>query len=62
LVLHDINYASVYSDRIIAMRDGVVVRDGTAAEVITPDVLDEVFGMAFTVHDLGEDRLAAYFR
>ena len=62
LVLHDINYASVHSDRIIAMRDGVVIRDGTASEVITPEALDEVFGMAFTVHELGGDRLAAYFR
>jgi len=62
LVLHDVNYASAYSDRIIAMRDGAVVRDGYPADVITPDALEAVFGMAFTVHDLGGDRFAAYFR
>jgi iron-siderophore transport system ATP-binding protein len=61
-VLHDVNYASVYSDRIVAMRDGAVVRDGTPAEVITSDALEAVYGMPFTVHELGGDRIAAYFR
>lgn len=62
LVLHDINYASVYSDRIIAMRDGVVVQDGPPATVVTPDALQDVYGMPFRVHELAGDRIAAYFR
>lgn len=62
LVLHDINYASIYSDRIIALRDGSVVIDGPPAEVITPEVLEKVFGVPFPVHDLAGDRIAAYFR
>ena len=62
LVLHDINYASVYSDRIIAMRDAAVVQDGTPAEVMTPQALESVYGMAFRVHELDGDRVAAYFR
>src|SRR5690606_41429981 len=28
IVLHDINFASVYSDRIVALKDGKVVKDG----------------------------------
>ena len=28
IVLHDINFASVYSDRIVALKDGRVVKDG----------------------------------
>ncbi|GIG53879.1 iron ABC transporter ATP-binding protein [Demequina activiva] len=62
LVLHDINYASVYSDRIIAMRDGAVVQDGPPARVMTPEALESVYGMAFHVHELDGDRMAAYFR
>lgn len=62
LVLHDINYASAHSDRIIAMRGGRVVHDGTPEEVITPGVLEEVYGMPFTVHRLGSDLVAAYYR
>jgi ABC-2 type transport system ATP-binding protein len=36
LVLHDINFASWYSDHIVAMREGRVVRQGTAEEIINP--------------------------
>ena len=62
LVLHDVNYASVYSDRIIALRDGAIVRDGTPEEVITPTALEDIYGMPFAVHELGGARLADYFR
>ena len=62
LVLHDINYASAHSDRIIAMRDGAVVHDGPPQDVITPAALGEVFGMPFTVHQLGDDLVASYYR
>ncbi len=62
LVLHDINYASVYSDRIVGMRDGEVVQDGPTSEVITPDALQAVFGTAFPVHDLAGNKFADYFR
>ena len=62
LVLHDINYASVYSDRIIAMKGGAVVQDGAPATVITESALESVYGMPFRVHDLDGDRVAAYFR
>ena len=34
IVLHDINFASVYSDRIVAMKNGKVIRDGPTEEII----------------------------
>ncbi|GAB4099976.1 ABC transporter ATP-binding protein [Sinomonas halotolerans] len=45
MVLHDISLAARYSDRIVAMRDGRIVASGTPAEVITPKLLWEVFGL-----------------
>lgn len=62
IVLHDVNYASVYADRIVAMRGGEVVQDGAPTDVISPASLESVFGVAFPVHDLAGDRIAAYFR
>jgi len=62
LVLHDINYASAYSDRIVAMRDAAVVVDGPPSSVITPDALESVYGMPFRVHDLDGERVASYYR
>lgn len=62
LVLHDVNYASTYSDRIVAMRDGAIVHDGAPCDVITECALEDVYRMPFQVHQLGDDRLAAYYR
>jgi len=43
MVLHDLSLAARYADEVVAMRDGRVVAAGTAHEVVTPDVLREVF-------------------
>ena len=40
---HDINLSSRFSDSIIAMKDGVILKAGTPDEVITTSVLKEVF-------------------
>lgn len=48
-VLHDLNQAGRYADRIIALRDGEVAASGTAAEVITPATVRAVFGVDATV-------------
>src|SRR3712207_7946696 len=45
LVLHDINFASCYSDRIVAMRDGAVVHQGAPEEIMTAPVLKDVYDM-----------------
>ncbi|TCP88204.1 iron complex transport system ATP-binding protein [Rhizobium sp. PP-CC-2G-626] len=49
IVLHHINQAAAYADRIIAMRDGRVVADGTPQAVLTPDTLAEIFGYRMQV-------------
>lgn len=46
MVLHDISLAARYSDHIVAMKDGAVVAQGSPADVITPELLQEVFGLA----------------
>ena len=61
LVLHDINFASCWSDRIVAMRDGAVVHQGTPAEIMRPDVLEEVYGMPIRVEEVDGRRIAVYF-
>src|SRR5699024_1271610 len=43
IVLHDINFASWYSDDIIAMRDGNVVYHAGPEVVITPQALLELY-------------------
>jgi len=49
-VLHDLNQAARYADHLIVMRDGRVVTTGTPAEVITPALVREVFGLHALVY------------
>ncbi|KQS58576.1 cobalamin/Fe3+-siderophore ABC transporter ATP-binding protein [Geodermatophilus sp. Leaf369] len=45
VVLHDLNLAARYAQRLVAMKDGVLVASGTPAEVLTEQLLDEVFDL-----------------
>ena len=62
VVLHDINFASMYSDHIIAMRDGRLLRHGPPEQIITPDVLREIYGMEVQVHFIEGQRVALFYR
>ncbi|MBB6623786.1 ABC transporter ATP-binding protein [Clostridium gasigenes] len=43
MVLHDLNLAARFSDYMIAIRDGEIIKEGTPEEVMTVPVLKEVF-------------------
>ncbi|GII00700.1 ABC transporter ATP-binding protein [Planobispora takensis] len=45
MVLHDLNLAARYADRLVAMRAGKVVAAGTPSEVLTESLLAEVFDL-----------------
>jgi iron complex transport system ATP-binding protein len=49
LVLHDLNQAARYSHHLIAMRAGALVAAGTPIEVITEDLVHDVFGLSCRV-------------
>ena len=42
-VLHDINFAAKYSDRICAMKDGGIAAFGTVGEIMDAGVLTDIF-------------------
>lgn len=44
-VLHDINHACRYATHLIAMRDGAVVASGAPDQIVTADLIEEVFGL-----------------
>ncbi|KAA3522105.1 ATP-binding cassette domain-containing protein [Agrobacterium tumefaciens] len=61
LVLHDINFASWYSDSIIAMRDGRICRQGPAEQIIRPEVLREIYDMTISVNDIDGRRICLFY-
>ncbi|MGY0019990.1 ABC transporter ATP-binding protein [Streptomyces sp. cg35] len=49
VVLHDLNLACRYADHLVAMKDGRIVAEGAPREVVTEDLVAEVFGLRSTV-------------
>ncbi|MEX5717887.1 ABC transporter ATP-binding protein [Geodermatophilus maliterrae] len=45
VVLHDLNLAARYAHRLVAMHDGVLVASGTPHEVLTEQLLADVFDL-----------------
>lgn len=62
VVLHDINFASCYSDYIIAMRNGQLAYQGTPAEVICDKVLQDLYEQDIRVHEINGQRICVYYR
>ncbi|WP_020181469.1 ATP-binding cassette domain-containing protein [Methylopila sp. M107] len=60
VVLHDVNVAAAYADRIVAMRDGRIVADGAPAEILNTGTLRAVFGYEMRVATLDGSPVALY--
>lgn len=45
MVVHDLNHASRFAQHMVAIKSGKVTKCGSPIEVITPDVMREVFGI-----------------
>lgn len=45
VVVHDLNFAQYYADRIVLMKKGSVVSQGSPASVMSRDLLREVYGV-----------------
>ncbi|MEZ0480096.1 ABC transporter ATP-binding protein [Planococcus sp. SSTMD024] len=61
IVLHDINFASVYSDRIVALKNGRVVKDGPTEEIIQSAALKEIYDMDIPIQQMNDCRICVYF-
>lgn len=61
LVLHDINFASWYSDHIVAMRAGRLVGQGAPAEIITAASLRGIYEMNIDVREIDGRRISLFY-
>ncbi|MFY8329210.1 ABC transporter ATP-binding protein [Vagococcus carniphilus] len=61
IVLHDINFAASYADEIVAMKEGKIFKTGTTEEVITKEVLDDLYDMSVRVCEMEGKRFCLYF-
>jgi iron complex transport system ATP-binding protein len=61
LVLHDINFASAYSDSIVAMKEGKIIREGSTDVMIDTAVLKEVYDMEIPIQVVNGKKICIYF-
>lgn len=61
IVLHDINFASHYSDYIVALKDGKVQYCDTTDNIINEKVLENVFDIKISVSEYNNKKVCNYF-
>lgn len=61
IVIHDINFASCYSDHIVALKDGKIVKEGRACDVIDRCVLKEIYDMDIDIREIDNQRICFYY-
>ncbi|MBR5578754.1 MAG: ATP-binding cassette domain-containing protein [Lachnospiraceae bacterium] len=61
LVLHELNYAAFHSDYICAFKDGKIAKFGTVEEVITKEVLSEIYNVEFEIMKIAGKPLTIYY-
>ncbi|NLI89328.1 MAG: ATP-binding cassette domain-containing protein [Epulopiscium sp.] len=59
-VIHDINFAAKYSDRICAMKDGKIAAFGTTEEIMDQSILTDIFETKIEIIDGPYGPLAIY--
>ena len=49
MVLHDINLAARYAANLVAMRDGSVIYSGRPSEIVSSEMVENVFDLRTVV-------------
>lgn len=61
IVIHDINFASCYSDQIVALKEGKIVKQGPTCDVIDECVLKDIYDMDINIKNIDDQRICVYF-
>ncbi|MGP7959251.1 iron ABC transporter ATP-binding protein [Sanguibacter sp. A247] len=61
VVLHDVNFAARYADHVVAMKDGLVIEQGSPDEIMRDDVLSRIFDTPVSVVAGPHGPVACYF-
>ncbi|MCI7479795.1 iron ABC transporter ATP-binding protein [[Pasteurella] aerogenes] len=62
IVIHDINFASCYSDYIVAMKAGKLLYQGKVKEMMSSSILEDIYEMKIPIEQINHQQIALYFR
>ena len=60
--IHDLNIAAAYCDRLIAMRNGHIIREGTPEELLTEEFIYELYEVHARVVQLDDGTVVISYR
>ncbi|GEN46022.1 iron ABC transporter ATP-binding protein [Alkalibacillus haloalkaliphilus] len=61
IVIHDINFASFYSDYIVALKDGAIIKQGPVDDIIEESTLREIYDMDIPIRQMNRCKVCVYF-
>ncbi|WP_294954546.1 ATP-binding cassette domain-containing protein [uncultured Gilliamella sp.] len=61
IVIHDINFASVYSDYILAMKEGKLIYQGEPKQIMDAAILEEIFDTPVKIENVHDQSIAIYY-
>ena len=61
IVIHDINFASVYSDYILAMKKGELAYQGTPKQIMNTQILEDIFDTPVKIANIYNQNIAIYY-
>lgn len=61
VVLHDINFAFVYSNDIVAMKGGKIIKSGSKEELLKSEILKEIYDLDIKINEVNGKKFCYYF-
>lgn len=61
VVIHDINYVSNYADYIIAMKNGKITICGNSEDIISHDILKNIYDFDIQIHKFENKKICLYY-
>ena len=61
IVIHDINFVASYSDYIVALKDGKMIRHGNTEEIMKNEVLKDIYGMEIPIYKIENRKFCLYY-
>lgn len=61
IVIHDINFASCYSDHIVVLNNGRIAEEGPVDEILKEEVLEDIYELKFCIQTVGNNKICVYY-
>lgn len=62
VVIHDINFVSVYADNVVALKNGKLVAIGENEKIITREILADIYLLDMQIHSVDNCRICMYYK